>query len=84
MKWVCCACGEENDSSYECYECGAHNTGDCVCSVCGALNDPDERCSNCGHELCMECETSEGGLDDYQDFEESMVPEIEQDDFSSL
>jgi len=32
----------------------------------------------------MECETSEGGLDDYQDFEESMVPEIEQDDFSSL
>ncbi|MCK4438402.1 hypothetical protein KAV47_04945 [Candidatus Bathyarchaeota archaeon] len=79
MKWVCCGCGEANDSSYECEECGARNTGDCVCSVCGALNDPDERCSNCGHALCEECETVEGELVDYVDFEDSLVPEIEQD-----
>jgi len=79
MKWVCCGCGEANDSSYECEECGARNTGDCVCSVCGSLNDPDERCSNCGHALCAECETVEGGQDDYVDFEDNMMPEIEQE-----
>ena len=59
MKWVCCNCRSENDSSYECIECGTWNMGDYVCTECGALNDQEEDCRKCGHFICDKCKILE-------------------------
>ena len=77
MRWVCCNCGEENDTSYRCEECGAINSGDCVCSVCGALNDPVEVCNKCGHELCEYCETREEQMEDFDAYDDILERPIQ-------
>ena len=61
LKWICCKCASENDTSYKCVECGAQNDGDFVCQECGSLNDPDDGCKECGHQICEDCEVLEEG-----------------------